>query len=69
MTKDINRGMEALWRYVRSLGRLDGKPDWIGLADHEVEKEANLSPDYYTFRAAAAWAEAKLKERNSNTNS
>lgn len=64
MTKDINRGMEALWKYVRSLGRSNGKPGWIGLTEHELNKEANLSADYYTFRAGAEWAEQRLKEKN-----
>jgi hypothetical protein len=65
MTNDINRGMEALWRYVRSLGRLD-KPDqnWIGLSEDELNREANLSVDYYTFKAGALWAEQRLKEKN-----
>jgi hypothetical protein len=63
--EDVNRGMEALWRYVRSLGRLD-KPGrgWVGLTEYEVNREANLAVDYYTFRAGAEWAEQRLKEKN-----
>lgn len=64
MTKDINRGMEALWKYVRSLGRLNGAPSWIGLNEYELNREANLSVDYYTFKAGALWAEQRLKEKN-----
>lgn len=64
MKNDVNRGMEALWRYVRSLGK-PAKPDWIGIADHELEKEANMSTDYYVFKTAVRWAEQRLKERNS----
>ena len=65
MTKDINRGMEALWRYVRSLGRMDApKKAWVSLTFSEIEKEANMSPDYYTFRAGVEWAEQRLKEKN-----
>jgi hypothetical protein len=64
MTKDINRGMEALWKYVRSLGRLNNIPGWIGLDQNELNREANLSVDYYTFKAGALWAEQRLKEKN-----
>jgi hypothetical protein len=64
MTKDINRGMEALWKYVRSLGRLNGTPNWIGLNEYELNREASMSVDYYTFRAGAEWAEQRLKEKN-----
>ena len=69
MTKeDINKGMEALWRYVRSLGRLDkGTPGWIGLTEYELNREANLSTDYYIFRAGAEWAAQRLKEKNTNS--
>jgi hypothetical protein len=63
MSNDINRGMEALWKYVRSLGK-PSKPGWVGLTEHEVNREANLSTDYYTFRAGAEWAEQRLKEKN-----
>ena len=66
MTNDINRGMEALWRYVRSLGRLEKyKPEWVDLNEYELNREANLSVDYYTFRAGAEWAAQRLKEKNS----
>jgi hypothetical protein len=63
--EDVNRGMEALWRYVRSLGRLD-KPGrgWVGLTEYEVNREASMSPDYYTFRSGVEWAEQRLKEKN-----
>jgi hypothetical protein len=69
MTKDnVNRGMEALWRYVRSLGRLEKyKPEWVGLTEYELNREANMSADYYTFRAGAEWAEQRLKEKNTNS--
>jgi hypothetical protein len=65
MTNDINRGMEALWRYVRTLGRLEKyQPEWIGLSEYELHREANLSVDYYTFKAGAEWAAQRLKEKN-----
>lgn len=65
MTKDINRGMEALWRYVRSLGKMDTpKRAWVSLTFSEIEKEANLSPDYFAFRSGVEWAEQRLKEKN-----
>jgi len=67
MTKDINRGMEALWKYVRSLGRLNGTPGWIGLNEYELNREASMSVDYYTFRAGAEWAAQRLKEKNTNS--
>jgi len=43
-----------------------GRPGWIGLTEHELNKEANLSADYYTFRAGAEWAAQRLKEKNTN---
>jgi hypothetical protein len=55
--------MEALWRYVRSLGRQD-KREWVGLSEYDLHREAHLSVDYYTFRAGAEWAAERLKERN-----
>jgi hypothetical protein len=65
MTKDINRGMEALWKYVRGLGKMDApKRAWVSLTFAEVEKEANLAPDYFAFRAGVEWAEQRLKEKN-----
>ena len=65
MTKDINRGMEALWRYVKGLGPLTrSRRPWAGLTEYELSREANMSADYYTFRAGAEWAEQRLKEKN-----
>lgn len=60
--EDINKGMEALWKYVRSLG--EPKRPWAGLTEYELNREANMSADYYTFRAGAEWAEQRLKEKN-----
>ena len=52
MTKDINRGMEALWKYVRSLGRLNNMPGWIGLGERrQRDLAAALEPGLVTHRA------------------
>jgi hypothetical protein len=57
--------MEALWRYVKTLGPLN-KPrrPWVGLTAFEVEREASLATDYFAFKAAVEWAEQRLKEKN-----
>jgi len=63
MSNDENKGMKSLWDYVRSLDRPKKRP-WAGLTEYELNREASMSPDYYTFRAGAEWAEQRLKERN-----
>ena len=61
MTQDINKGMEALWRYVRSLGRTE-KREWVGLTDEDIEQEFGFIDEL--LRDCVYRTEAKLKEKN-----
>lgn len=72
MTQDINKGMEALWRYVRSLGRPE-KREWVGLTLDEIDllEELYAPPVHPDFVNDASHClelirhvEAKLKEKN-----
>jgi hypothetical protein len=47
-------------------GYLSDRPkrEWVGLTDAEIDAEADKEEQAYGFIQGVAWAEAKLKEKN-----
>ena len=42
----------------------EGKREWVGLTDEEIEEAAESFTEYEGFIHGVVWAESKLKEKN-----